>query len=507
MLNIDKILSEDANPNPEYLIKSIAEQGYNLETSLADLMDNSISAGSDKIEVLVDTDSSPYKLFLSDNGIGMTESELSKNMQFPSSSPDTQRQLEDLGRFGLGLKTASFSQTRAFTVISRKKGTKKYHGRTWDVEFLKLNGWKIIVNTEDEVKSMVEEYSKLSNDYFNSFENYEPNTIILWNGLYKYENYLKAENRKTALQKELNEVTSDHLSLVFHRFMERTNLPLQIRINNQKISPFNPFLNNETYKLRTMAPMQSMFRADIINIEGFILPYQAIKESQKGITGWTTKYKGLMDMEGLYIYRADRIILFGGWNGLIKKSARMQLARLRVEVGNGVDHLLHLNVSKSQIVVPHELRKAFEDYIEELKTQAEREYYNTGVKRFSGQKATENYQLFERINSNKGSLLEINNNFPLLKILLEGLNKDQQTKLRLILRMINTRINSIRRVHEEKDFIGIENKDGIKEDDLRNNIIELINKGVSSEMIKEEIIPHLGFKYSTLPEEIKSILK
>ena len=131
------LLTEGATPNPEYLIKSIAEQGYNLETSLADLMDNSISSKADKIEVIINMDNEPFRLFLSDNGEGMTENELSSNMQFPSNSPENNRTNCDLGRFGLGMKTASFSQTRKFTVLSRKKGEENYAGRTWDVDFLK----------------------------------------------------------------------------------------------------------------------------------------------------------------------------------------------------------------------------------------------------------------------------------------------------------------------------------------------------------------------------------
>lgn len=507
MTKLSQIIYEKADPNPEYLIKSIAEQGYSLETSLADLMDNSISANANKIEVIIDTEKEPFKLFLADNGNGMNEEELSKNMQFPSSSPDSERAVDDLGRFGLGLKTASFSQTRCFTVISRKNGEEKYHARTWDVEFLKTNGWKIIVNTEDEIEILLKQYKTLSQQCLNQFDSFSANTIVVWKGLYKFENYLKVENRKSALQKELNEITVDYLSLVFHRFMESKVSPLQIRVNNQLISPFDPFPILKEKDLRQMEPMQSMFRSDVIKIEGFVLPSRAIKEAQKGLSHWTTRYKGLMEMEGLYIYRADRIILFGGWNGLIKKAPRLQLARLRVEVGNGVDHLLHLNVAKSQIVVPHELRSAFENYIEDLKIQAEREYYNTGQRKFSGTKEENNVQLFERLNSSKGSLLELNSNFPLIKSLHKELNKKQQIKLNLLLRMINTRMNSIRRVHEEKEFIGIEEKDGIKEDDLIKSINELINSGIPKSMIKEEIVPHLGFKYASLPIEIKSLLQ
>jgi hypothetical protein len=503
---MNKVKFEDASPNPEYLIKSIAEQGYSLETSLADLMDNSISANANKIEVLIDTDSEPFKLFLADNGKGMSEGELSDNMQFPSNSPEDKRSKSDLGRFGLGMKTASFSQTRKFTVLSKKKGEKKFHGRTWDVDFLKTNGWKIIVNSDEEVAKLMYQYNLLSKDLLNRFENYEPNTIVIWEGLYKFENYLKELNRKEALNSEITDVTSDYLALVFHRFMENDKDPLKIRINNTIVSPFNPFPIEEK-DFRQIEPRQSKFSSDVIKIEGFVLPSRAISESKKGLTKWTTRNRGLMDMEGLYIYRADRIILFGGWNGIIKKAPRLQLARLKVEVGNSIDDKLHLNVAKSQIVVPHELRIAFEDYIHELKVEAEKEYYNRGIRKFSGSKSNKNIKLFERSYSNKGSILEVNNNFPLVKNLQESLDKSQNSQLNLLLRMINNRVNNIRHVHEEKEFIGIEEKDGISEEELYDIILKLLSNGTTVEMINEEIIPHLGFKYSSLPENIRLLIK
>jgi hypothetical protein len=503
---MSEIKLEDAIPNPEYLLKSIAEQGYSLETSLADLMDNSISANAGRVEVIIDMDSEPFRLFLADDGNGMSEEELKRNMKFPSESPENKRDKLDLGRFGLGMKTASFSQTRRFTVLSKKKDDNKYSGRTWDVEFIKTIGWKIIINSNDEVAQLVYQYRRLSADYLNGFKDFEPNTIVVWDGLYKFENYLEDKNRKKALRREITEVTADYLALVFHRFMERRQNPVQIRINNSIVDPFNPFPVDEK-DFRQIEPKQSSFRSDVIKIEGFILPSRAISESSRGLTKWTTRHRGLMDMEGLYIYRADRIILFGGWNGLIKKGPRLQLARLRVEVGNSVDHLLHLNVAKSQIVIPHDLRNAFEGYIDEMKVEAEREYYNRGIRKFSGKKAESNSQLFERSYSNKGSILEVNKDFPVLKRLSKSLSQDQTSQLNLLLRMINTRINNIRHVHEEKEFVGIEEIDGISMSELENNILSLLSSGISKEVVKEDVLPHLGFKFATLPQTIKDRLK
>lgn len=493
---------EDASPNPEFLIKSIAEQGYSLETALADLMDNSISAHADKIEVLCDLEKQPFKLYLADNGEGMTEAELSKNMQFPSNSPENNRGHNDLGRFGLGLKTASFSQTRKFTVLSRKKGEEFYSGRTWNIDFLKNNGWKIIINTKQEVANILTAYRILSKNCLNGFKDFSPNTIVVWEGLYKFENYLAENNRRDALKRELNEVTSEHLALVFHRYMEKQN-PLQIRVNNQKISAFNPFPEG----IQSIEPMQSQFREDIIKIEGFVLPSKSIKESKEGLSKWVTRYRSLLDMEGLYIYRKDRIILFGGWNGLIKKNSKMQLARMKVEVGNNVDNLLHLNVSKSQISVPYELRNAFENYIYTLKNRAEKEFYNRGINKFSQPKGANNEKLFEKISTNRGSLLQVNCNFPLIKKLRNSIGQKQKSELNLILRMIDTRINQIRNVYEEKDFVGIEKEDGITEHEIIDCVKGLLETGVTPKMIKEEILPHFGFKTSSFPEEVKNLLK
>ena len=506
MSEVKEILTEDAEPNPEYLIKSIAEQGYSLESSLADLMDNSISANADKIEVLIKMDQVPFTLFISDNGDGMSEKILKTSMQFPSKSPEDVRHVLDLGRFGLGMKTASFSQTRCFTVLSRPKGTKNYSGRTWDVNYLKQVGkWQLLINTEEEIEDLIAQYRTLSAGHINQFENFEANTIVVWNGLYKFENYLEEANRQNALKKQISEVTSDYLSLVFHRFIERKVNPLNIRINNNRIASFNPFPSISDF--RPIEYKQKNFSTDTIKIEGFVLPSRSIEESQSGISIWATKNRSLMDMEGIYIYRADRLIHFGGWNGLIKKAPRLQLARLRVEVGNSVDHLLHLNVAKSQVVIPHDLITAFEKYIDELKIQAEREFFNRGIRKFSNKCSVDNVQLFERKASNKGTLLELNDNFPLLKTLKSELKKEQLTKLKLIIRMINTRINHIRQTHEDKAFIGIEEKDGLSLKDLILCLSKLKESGLSSEHIKNDILPNLGYTLGSLPMEVIQLLK
>ena len=492
---------ELANPNPEFLIKSIAEQGYSFETALADLMDNSITANASRIEVLTKIDSEPFLLFLSDNGDGMDKVSLKKNMQFPSKSPEESRDISDLGRFGLGLKTASFSQTRKFTVLSRKKGSKDFFGLTWDVNHLMRSGkWEMIVNSKEEINQITEQYNSISKEHLNSSSDYIPNTIVVWKGLYKFENYVNEKNKQDALKEEITNTTSEYLSIVFHKFMERQINSLHIRINNTLVNPFNPF-PTENSSLRSLEPMQKEFGKDFVRIQGFVLPNTSIKDDSNT---WTPQNKSLMDMEGLYIYRADRLILFGGWNGLIKKMPRLQLGRLKIDIGNKVDHLFHLNVAKSQINIPHDLKSAFLRAIVDLKTEAQKEYFNHGIKSFKQRPTEHSSELFYKIATNKGVLLRINDEFPLLKSLKSSLSTKQKAELNFILKMSSNLINKVRQV-DNIQITGVAEKDGISIEEIIKSIKELLLLGLSKEQIKKDILPNLGLK-DNLTEEISNLL-
>jgi hypothetical protein len=492
----------DANPNPEFLIKSIAEQGYSLETALADLMDNSITANASRIEVLTKIDEEPFTLFLGDNGDGMSYESLKRNMQFPSKSPEDSRKSNDLGRFGLGLKTASFSQTRTFTVLSRKKGTNLFSGLTWDVKHLKDSGkWEMIINSDEEIAAIIEQYNNISNDHQNCSKDFTPNTIIIWKGLYKFENYLDKKNKQEAFKEEITNKTNEYLSIVFHKFMERQTNKIVIRINNALVKPFNPFPNEN---IRALEPLQKEFGKDIVKIQGFVLPNKSIKDAKENFNPWTPQNKSLMDMEGLYIYRADRLILFGGWNGLIKKMPRLQLGRLKIDIGNNVDHLFHLNVAKSQINIPHDLKNSFLRAIVDLKAEAQKEYHNHILVGIPHKPIELSSQLFFKEATNKGLLMRINNEFPLLKSLKSSLNNKQKAELNFILKMSSNLINKVRQV-DNVEITGNEEKDGISIDEIVKSITELLNLGLSKNQIKKDILPNLGIKINT-QEEISKLL-
>ena len=181
----------------------------------------------------------------------MTEDELATNMHFPSSSVEKERDKTDLGRFGLGLKTASFSQTRKFTVLSRKENS-TYSARTWDVDYLRKSGkWRVIVNTAEQINQVLNDYRECNNNFGQQFLNYEPSTLIVWEGLYKFQNFIESENRAKALIEQLDKTTREYLGIVFHRFMQKKEKPLQIRINNGLVDFFDPFPIKDRQDLRS----------------------------------------------------------------------------------------------------------------------------------------------------------------------------------------------------------------------------------------------------------------
>jgi hypothetical protein len=497
---------EDALPDPEFLIKSIAEQGYSLETALADLIDNSIAASAQRIEILIDTTVEPFTLFLADDGKGMDEFELRQSMKFPSNSPEAVRSSDDLGRFGLGLKTASFSQTRHLTVLSRKKGQENLNARSWNVNALKDKQWKILVESPHSIGVLYGRYKELSSGFLNEFEDFKPNTIVVWRGLYKFENYLADTDKSKELKKQVTDVTSQYLSIVFHRFLERRPASVKIRINNTLISPFNPFPPEEI-DFRKLESNRRQFQSDNLRIEGFILPSRSLDESKGDGSVWVQRGRSLTDMEGMYIYRGNRIILHGGWNGIIKKNPRLQLARLKVDIGNSVDNYFHLNVAKSSIAIPPDLRMAFIRYVNELRHEAEREYYNKGLKKVSVTRDNLNASLFVRFPSDKGMLLKVNEEFPLLKDLKKKLSDEQTRTLAMILKMIDTTLNKIRQVHEDKDINKIIDDGQFDIKHILDAISVLRKNGISSSDIQENFLVSLGLRRDSIPEEITQALK
>ena len=161
------------NPDPEATIESIRSLGYDLNIAVSDLIDNSITAKSGNIWILHKWDGKNSFVAIYDDGAGMDNDELFNAMRLGSKSPIVEREPGDLGRFGLGLKVASWSQCRILTVTT-KNNSGKISQRKWDIDYVsKQNSWVLLTNTDKTSNSIIT----------NLIGKGDTGTVVLWQNL------------------------------------------------------------------------------------------------------------------------------------------------------------------------------------------------------------------------------------------------------------------------------------------------------------------------------------
>lgn len=249
----------DIPPYAPTLMESTRAIGYSIEAAIADIIDNSIAADSSRIDIDYFPMGQSYISIL-DDGHGMSEAELISAMQYGSRSPLEIREESDLGRYGLGMKTASLSQCRILTVISKQNGT--IAGAQWNLNHIKqAESWSLIVLDESEV-NVFPGWDKL-NGYVNG-------TLVVWQDLDKFgigENDIAA-----AFSKKMT-LIRDHLSLVFHRYLsgEPGLKKMDIRMNEVSIVPQDPFLIKKSTQL--MDEEIIIVRGEKVKVKPYILPH------------------------------------------------------------------------------------------------------------------------------------------------------------------------------------------------------------------------------------------
>jgi len=425
------------SPSPVYFIKSISEQGYTLASAISDIVDNSIAASSSRVEILLDTSEGNLKLYIADNGKGMTSEELTENMRIPSADLDENRQLNDLGRFGLGLKTASFSQSRKFTVISRTSESNYYEGRTWDVEFLnQTKDWTLKIESLENNESIVDDFKKVSGEFHSSKPGFEVKTLIIWDNLYK----LKKFSKKDEFNDELEELRS-HLSLVFHRYLSSGKL--EIRLNNSLVEAFEPFPNNVP-GVQVIAENYWQNGNIYIRFQGIILPKRAATESKESTSPWVPYNRTLEELQGLFVYRNDRLINYGGWLRTIPKSGYLQFGRLRIDISNVSDSDFQINVAKSTLKIPFGLKKAMMEMIRMVASQATKEYKErVASKVIQVTEGPTGLSLITKQVTGNGIKLKVNGQFELMRKLISQLTPEQNDLLDSLVILFEKKLNDI----------------------------------------------------------------
>jgi len=315
--------------------------GYSFRTAIADVVDNSITAHASEIDIGVNT--SEFFVTVFDNGDGMDGEEARRAMQLAGKSSATSRDSADLGRFGLGLKTASLSQCRKLTLVTKKAG--QLTGLVWDLDHVaRTNQWSLIVLGEPEIAE-VPGAARLAL--------IPSGTLLVW------ENFDRLSDDISARAKELDQSIVDareHLSLVFHRFLSgEAGVPkLTIRTNGSEIVPADPFLSNARGAQSSVIESVNV-QGHVIDVKSFTLPFMnsmsAAQRKSALVAG------SLRDAQGFYIYRAFRLVIWGTWFRLVPKNDSGKLTRVRVDIPNALDHLWSLDIKKSSAVPPPEIRE------------------------------------------------------------------------------------------------------------------------------------------------------
>lgn len=339
----DATVSYDiVDPDPSALVESLRAFGYTTATAIADLIDNSITARAKNVWVEFFWNGPDSWIRVDDDGVGMTEGELVAAMRPGSRSPSDERDREDLGRFGLGLKSASFSQCRLLTVRTRAQGA--VSSRAWDLdEVARTSEWRLQWNLQEETLRVLEGVASAVS------------TTVLWEQMDRIVDGRPVEDRRAqdqflALQAEVEA----HLAMTFHRFMQRTKRPLRIWMNRQQVEPWDPFLLEEA-ATQSLPADPVYFRGLPIPIHPYVLPHHSkidkpTHQRASGPRGWNAH-------QGFYVYRNQRLLLPGDWLGLpFQKEEHYKLARIQVDLPNSMDDAWHIDVKKAVARPPGALR-------------------------------------------------------------------------------------------------------------------------------------------------------
>lgn len=398
--------TELVDPNVGNFIESIRDIGYSFEVAVADLVDNSITAGGSQINIFV-APNPQIRFSMLDNGAGMSESEVVEAMRLATKNPKDFRTKNDLGRFGLGLKTASFSQCRKLTVISKKNGL--LSSRQWDLDYIsEKNKWLLITPEYIEGFPLLDELRSQNHG-----------TLVCWDTIDRCE--------KSELPSIIDQVRK-HLALVFHRFLEGADKrSLKIGINNIAIKPFNPFNLNHPATQQLSLERIKIHSSEVI-VQPYILPHHS-KLSQQEYEQYATE-EGYIRSQGFYLYRENRILVYGTWWGLHKTADAHKLVRIKIDIPNNMDHHWGIDIKKS-IAKPADLIKSNLKRIITRVTEI-------GAKPFSGRgrkiEDKSMIQFWEIFPMNDDFRFAINEDHPLYADLEADLGADLLRKLQLYLK-------------------------------------------------------------------------
>lgn len=410
-------------PHPACLVESMRNVGYSMATAVADIIDNSIAAGSSQVDVFHDCEGSAPNMAIIDNGQGMTRDELLEAMRAGGrGGPLELRSPDDMGRFGLGLKTASFSQGRRLTVVSRKNGS--VAAACWDLDEMG-DAWSLLLPDEDEIGNIpwIGEMPPTSG------------TMVVWEKMDRVVDCSLSDSKvKENFLGQVDSVRS-HLGLVFHRFLERIpgRVPLVIRMNRLLVDPFDPYFRS--YSETQMLETETVSLRDCsVTVKPFIIPhYSKLRADDRRSL---QEQGGAAGTQGFYVYRNRRLLAWGDWFRLRRaRTEASGLARVMIDIPNELDELWSLDIKKSSVSPPEIVRRELKRIIDRITDRSTRTYTSRGQRL-----ADQRHALWQRNISNREVTYTIAREHPLIASFLETLPEDGRKQFSGIISLLEKNV-------------------------------------------------------------------
>ena len=413
----------EAVPEAASMIETFRAIGYNLETAVADIIDNSISSGAKRIYINRIWDGGNTVITIKDDGCGMSSDEIVEAMRPGAHNPLESRSANDLGRFGLGMKTASFSQCRKLTVISKKAKGSSAHW-TWDLDYVAMTRKWELINWAPKA-------------FLNVLDEQVSGTMIIWTDLDRVIPPNTSVDDIVAKQKfsDAWARVKSHLAMTFHRFIE--NNDVTIYWGENKIEAWNPFCLSEK-KIQIFPTETLYFGNSKAEVKGYILPHKNNFSSEE-------KYKeaeginGYPAAQGFYVYRGKRLLLAGSWLNLFRKEDHYKLVRISIDLPNTLDSEWQIDIKKSTAIPPLSCREQLRSYALDVRNKGMEVYRHRG--KILKKKAGIDFQplWLEKKKGNKWSFV-VNRDNQLIKDLQMEAQTNPAHAINMLLRVIEESI-------------------------------------------------------------------
>ena len=352
-------------PDAGRLSQGLRDTGYDLYTAAADIIDNSIAAGASdvNIEILLYEDGRKFAYF-GDNGCGMNQDQLFNAMRYGAPKRPSPK---SLGKFGLGLKTASSACCKKFTVITRSTKTSKLSKLAWDLDLIKTT-WGML--QEEVTEEDINKFEELCG---------ETGTLVIWSKCDRILNKDYPEPGGIQEQKALKERKNklqEHIAMVFHKYLDTSETDFSnvtIRMDGEAINFWNPFYPQRSEQVLSQTESTVNIECEdgsicTAELRAWILPHKSDMTEHE----WKHIAKIKNANQGFYIYREGRLIYSGGWLGVFgPNEVHKSLIRVEFCFNFDLDHAFQVDVKKSRIIFDPALEEELRDRLGPARTEAD----------------------------------------------------------------------------------------------------------------------------------------